>query len=208
MVKTARRQVLPSTMHYVCSGETSQLWAHGWCFTVQEDVNPWDTKRFSTANCAPLGTCENGFCGMELVGDLTVRVGEAGHHGSYYYTTYALQDGGDDRFTHCSMYPCTKEECAVPEQMGLELQFSFFTGAVRVDDFAAVPLLVQEFYLKAAFVGAPLLNGKDNRFGPMHMEWMDDPVGCRVATSLPSPRRSSFGSSHLDEQHSSRFAVL
>lgn len=149
-------------------------------FTVQEDVNPWDTKRFSTANCAPLGTCENGFCGMEFVGDLTVRVGEAGHHGSYYYTTYALQDGGDDRFTHCSMYPCTKEECAVPEQMGLELQFSFFTGAVRVDDFAAVPLLVQEFYLKAAFVGAPLLNGKDNRFGPMHMEWMDDPVGCRV----------------------------
>lgn len=86
-------------------------------FTVQEDVNPWDTKRFSATNCAPLGTCENGLCGMELVGDLTVRVGEAGHHGSYYYTTYALQDGGDDRFTHCSMYPCTKEECAVPEQM-------------------------------------------------------------------------------------------
>jgi hypothetical protein len=63
---------------------------------------------------------------------------------------------------------------------GLELQFSFFTGDVRVDDFTAVPLLVQEFYLKAAFVGAPLLHGKDNRFGPMHMEWMDDPAGCRL----------------------------
>ena len=39
---------------------------------------------------------------------------------------------------------------------------------------------MQAFYLKAAFVGAPILVGKDNRFGPMHMEWMDDPTGCRV----------------------------
>lgn len=86
-------------------------------FTVQEDINPWDTKRFSTANCNVMATCENSLCGSNLFGDLTVRVGEGGYHGSYYYTVFDLPEGEDDRFTFCSMYPCTKEECALPEQM-------------------------------------------------------------------------------------------
>ena len=62
---------------------------------------------------------------------------------------------------------------------GFELQFSFFRGSVEVDDFTPVPLLVQEFYLKAAFIGSVLLFNEANRYGPMHVEWMDDPAGCR-----------------------------
>jgi hypothetical protein len=33
--------------------------------------------------------------------------------------------------------------------------------------------------LKAAFVGPILLTNETNRFGPLHIEWMDDPTGCR-----------------------------
>lgn len=86
-------------------------------FTVQEDINPWDTKSFSTKNCETTNTCENNLCGLDFFGDLTVKVGEEGHHGSHFYSTFELPEGGDDRFTFCSVYPCTKEECALPEQM-------------------------------------------------------------------------------------------
>lgn len=86
-------------------------------FNVQEDLNPWDTKRFKTRNCETNNSCENSQCGLGLAGDLTVRVGEEGHTGSFYYSKFDLPAAGDDIFTFCSIYPCTKEECALPEQM-------------------------------------------------------------------------------------------
>ena len=49
-----------------------------------------------------------------------------------------------------------------------------------VEDFTAVPLLSLELYLKAAFVGSPLHSNEVNRYGPVHVEWMDDPTGCRT----------------------------
>lgn len=87
-------------------------------FTVNEDINPWDIKRFQTTNCKTTDTCVNDLCGLELDGDLTVRIGEEGHSGSsYFYSAFELAESGDDRFTFCSIYPCTKEECSLPEQM-------------------------------------------------------------------------------------------
>eukprot|EP00546_Thalassionema_frauenfeldii_P019244 CAMPEP_0178900494 /NCGR_PEP_ID=MMETSP0786-20121207/3504_1 /TAXON_ID=186022 /ORGANISM="Thalassionema frauenfeldii, Strain CCMP 1798" /LENGTH=903 /DNA_ID=CAMNT_0020571503 /DNA_START=229 /DNA_END=2940 /DNA_ORIENTATION=- len=148
-------------------------------FNVQGDVNPWDMKRFTTRNCAQTNTCDNDLCGEELFGDLTVRVGEQGHRGSYFYTAFDLPKGGLDRFTFCSMYPCTKEECALPEQMGFELQFSFFKGLLEVGDLTQNPMLEVEFHLKASFIGTPLTPDAINRYGPIHVEWMDDPAGCR-----------------------------
>jgi len=148
-------------------------------FTIQEDINPWDVKRFSTRNCVQTNTCENDLCGEELLGDLTLRVGEQGYSGSYFYTSFDLPEGGLDRFTFCSMYPCTKEECSLPEQMGFELQFSFFRGLIEVSDSTQMPLLELEFHLKAAFVGETLKPDAVNRYGPIRVEWMDDPAGCR-----------------------------
>ena len=43
-----------------------------------------------------------------------------------------------------------------------------------------MPLIIQELFLKAAFVGSPILHNVENRFGPMRLEWMDDPTACRV----------------------------
>lgn len=87
-------------------------------FTVDEKINPWDIKRFQTTNCVATGTCINDSCGLDLFGDLTVRVGEEGHNGGYFYSAFDLPgDGSSDRFTFCSSYPCTKDECSLPEQM-------------------------------------------------------------------------------------------
>jgi hypothetical protein len=86
-------------------------------FAVEGDINPWDIKQFRSRNCISNGSCENNLCGQSLSGDMTVRIGEEGHHGSYFFTNVYLPDGGNDRFTFCSAYPCTKEECALPEQM-------------------------------------------------------------------------------------------
>jgi hypothetical protein len=43
----------------------------------------------------------------------------------------------------------------------------------------------QEMYLKAAFVGPPIRFNEQNRFGPLHVEWMDDPTGCRKGIFSP-----------------------
>ena len=43
----------------------------------------------------------------------------------------------------------------------------------------ADPLLVLQFFLKAAFVGAVLEPNVANHYGPLHVEWMDDPTNCR-----------------------------
>lgn len=37
----------------------------------------------------------------------------------------------------------------------------------------------QSMFLKAAFVGSPIYHNEENRYGPLHVEWMDDPAGCR-----------------------------
>ena len=78
--------------------------------------NPWDLDRFRAFNCQSAGTCFNDLCGQPLSQDLTVRVGEEGEVGSYYFTDLFLPIG-TDVFTYCSVYPCTKLECALPEQM-------------------------------------------------------------------------------------------
>jgi len=86
-------------------------------FSVASNLNPWDVPEFKTSNCDADNTCVDHSCDMDLNGDLTVRIGEFGASGSLYYSSIFLPDGGDERFTYCSVYPCPKEECAVPEQM-------------------------------------------------------------------------------------------
>ena len=46
-------------------------------------------------------------------------------------------------------------------------------------DEVATPLLVLEFFLKAAFVGDTVQTNVPNHYGPLHVEWMDDPTKCR-----------------------------
>jgi len=58
----------------------------------------------------------NDRCGEPLPGDLTIRVAEEGYTGSYYHTFVDLSED-EDTFTFCSIYPCPKDECALPEQM-------------------------------------------------------------------------------------------
>lgn len=77
-------------------------------FAEQTDVNPWDIKRFGVANCEASGE--------DLTGDITIRIGEEGHSGSLFSSTMFLAEG-EDRFTYCSLYPCPKDECALPEQL-------------------------------------------------------------------------------------------
>jgi Leucine rich repeat N-terminal domain len=44
---------------------------------------------------------------------------------------------------------------------------------------SADPLLMLEFFLKDAFVGEVLKPNVANHYGPLHVEWMDDPTNCR-----------------------------
>ena len=88
---------------------------HG-IFADAEGQNPWDLDRFRAFNCEPAGTCFNDQCGQSLDQDVTVRVGEEGEIGSYYFTDFFLPVG-TDQFTYCSVYPCHNQECALPEQM-------------------------------------------------------------------------------------------
>ena len=181
--------------------------AVGGIFNLVSQLNPWDTKRFRTLNCKPSNTCVNDQCGHDLAGDLTIQIGEQGYSGGTFFTNVELL-ANDDRFTFCSIYPCTKDECALPEQMvcciyplcfitvfvfwmynrklihfdfysqGTELQFSFYSGKMGLNE-VDTPLLVLEFFLKAAFVGDTIQTSVPNHYGPLHVEWMDDPTKCR-----------------------------
>ena len=62
---------------------------------------------------------------------------------------------------------------------GFEIQFSFFEGQVGLNAIAIDPILVLEFYLKASFLGQVLQKNSTNHYGPLHVEWMDDPTHCR-----------------------------
>jgi hypothetical protein len=86
----------------------------GGVFKIDSSLNPWDIKRFRTLNCA--STCINDKCGQDLVGDLTIKIGEQGYSGGYFFTNVELL-ADRDVFTFCSIYPCPKDECALPEQM-------------------------------------------------------------------------------------------
>lgn len=90
--------------------------AVGGIFNLVSQLNPWDTKRFRTLNCKPSNTCVNDKCGHDLSGDLTIAIGEQGYSGGTFFTNVELL-ANDDTFTFCSIYPCTKDECALPEQM-------------------------------------------------------------------------------------------
>jgi hypothetical protein len=78
-------------------------------FTVESNLNPWDVSEFEAFNCDAGIT--------DLSQDVTIRIGEFGASGSKYYSSIFLPQDGDERFTYCSVYPCPKDECAVPEQM-------------------------------------------------------------------------------------------
>ena len=86
-------------------------------FTDESSLNPWDVSQFEISNCEISNTCANNLCGLDLFGDLTVRIGEFGASGSLYYSSIFVPADGEERFTYCSVYPCPKDECAVPEQM-------------------------------------------------------------------------------------------
>ena len=47
------------------------------------------------------------------------------------------------------------------------------------------PLLVIQIYLKASFVGQVLRENTPNHYGPLHVEWMDDPTNCREKVFSP-----------------------
>ena len=72
----------------------------------------WDLKRSGVSSC--IECIQEDECGW--FDNLTVRVTE---QGSYWTMTtdLLLPIHGDDRFTFCSIYPCSKTECALPEQM-------------------------------------------------------------------------------------------
>lgn len=85
-------------------------------FSDESEINPWAINQFQALNCEPADTCLNDQCGEDLIGDLTVGIREEGYSGSSYYTSTELYEG-EESFTFCSIYPCPKDECAVPEQM-------------------------------------------------------------------------------------------
>lgn len=70
-------------------------------------LTPWEIKRFRTEHC------DNDTL---LPRKLYIRVGEAGYSGSKFYTIVRLAED-EDMFTFCSIYPCPKDECALPEQL-------------------------------------------------------------------------------------------
>ena len=90
--------------------------AVGGIFELQSQLNPWDIKRFRTLNCQATQTCINNKCNQKLSGDLNISIGEQGYSGGYFYTNVQLP-ADEDTFTFCSIYPCPKDECALPEQM-------------------------------------------------------------------------------------------
>lgn len=184
-------------------------------FDLHSEINPWDIKRFAAYTCdADDGTCSDENCGESLPEDLAIRIGEEGYAGSYRYTTIHLTKE-DDAFTFCSIYPCPKDECALPEQMGFELQIDIAdsgntnsssigknVSGARLESFLRL-----EFYLKAAFVGPVLMNNTSNYFGPLHVLWVDDPTGCRTgsfseyAPVAPPPASTSATSSSLSDSN-------
>jgi hypothetical protein len=106
----------PRCVTFRVDRETQDCGSRTGIFQVQSDLNPWDIKRFRSINCNTSDTCINNLCDQDLSGDLTVRIGEEGHSGSLYFTSIYLAED-DDKFTDCSIYPCPKDECSVPEQM-------------------------------------------------------------------------------------------
>ena len=158
-------------------------------FNVTGDITPWDTNRFESHSCN--GTCWSGKCGQPLPGNLTIRIGEDGYSGSKHYTFVDI-DKNKDFFTHCSIYPCPKDECLLPEQMGSVLDIQFHSKDV---DKNKIPgrstfeeekslLLALELFLKPAFLGPVRIDGEDTQFGPLRVVWMDDPSNCRQGEFL------------------------
>jgi hypothetical protein len=86
----------------------------GGIFSGVSSLNPWDIKAFRTINCAD--DCINAKCGKDLEGDLTIKIREQGYSGGYFSTSVELLED-EETFTYCSIYPCPKDECALPEQM-------------------------------------------------------------------------------------------
>ena len=80
-----------------------------------QEINPWDLNSFQTFNCPADGTCINEKCGDPLPANMTLRISEEGYAGRYH-TLLGLSEN-EDAFTFCSVYPCPKDECALPEQM-------------------------------------------------------------------------------------------
>lgn len=111
------RSCRPRCITFRIDRETQRCDSSEGIFSVESNLNPWAVSKFETSNCFASDTCANDSCGDDLTGDLTVRIGEVGASGSLYYSNVFIPEGGDERFTYCSVYPCPKEECAVPEQM-------------------------------------------------------------------------------------------
>lgn len=80
-----------------------------------EEINPWDLNSFQTYNCPAAGTCINEKCGEPLPANMTLRISEEGYAGKYH--NFVELSENEDAFTFCSVYPCPKDECALPEQM-------------------------------------------------------------------------------------------
>lgn len=80
-----------------------------------EEINPWDLNSFRSYNCPAAGTCINERCGEPLPANMTLRISEEGYAGRYH-SLLSLSEN-EDSFTFCSIYPCPKDECALPEQM-------------------------------------------------------------------------------------------
>lgn len=90
------------------------------CFSTDGIFSPnnqtsavaWDLSRSGVSKC--LQCSQNDTCGWSS--DLTVRVTEQGSHWAMG-TDILLRPPEDNRFTFCSIYPCPRIECALPEQM-------------------------------------------------------------------------------------------
>ena len=90
--------------------------SHNGVFVRNEDSTAWDlnqTSILACSSCLQNTTCDQQKHGWDA--DLRIEIIETGYVGSFS-TSFELSND-QDRFTFCSIYPCPKDECALPEQM-------------------------------------------------------------------------------------------
>uniref|UniRef100_A0A7S2NT06 ZP domain-containing protein n=1 Tax=Leptocylindrus danicus TaxID=163516 RepID=A0A7S2NT06_9STRA len=162
----------------------------------------WKHDKFKAINCDKGGSknkCTNEKCGEPLPANLTIRIGEEfvladeDDDHRYFYTIVDLPEG-EDIFTFCSLYYCDGHECALPEQMGYEIQMELRDmaqpysreEAPRNNKFEdeTVSLVLESFFQPNP---ETLMSLKERTvFGPLEVLWFDDPAGCDLNnTSVP-----------------------
>ena len=95
-----------------------------------------------------------------------------------------ILSASESAFTFCAPFMCPKTECSIPYQIGSFIEIhAIDQNENQLLDLSLVPT--------KTFNGTAFEKGRLNRFGPLILEFMDDPQGCRPDLfpydSLPSP---------------------